>query len=400
MASATTATYKTNICDVKYLTQKKYYYFKARAYKLSGSTKKYLTSYSSIKGIYVQPNYTKVSSEINYTFKNLPNARVIQGFYIDTVDNCIYTTQVAPVYDDAGNKLREDTIISKCPIDKNGNAVCESYIYIKNGGHGVIIQGYRDENNKLRLFVGCDYKADYNFATGVANIKYNEKYANKYDSSKRKFVNADGEVVKCPTKRVDSVDYKTTVFNSGANKTAFNKTRIRNVHKLLNTDEWYSKFDFLRSKSGKNFIIIKYYKNKLTYVKTLRVTESMETIATTQSKASYFTNLTTTQLYNRKAERTLISNGWQSTGVYGKGTKPNILINGNVGFEGTDYTLTFIDMKANRAYNVKADTSGYEGEQEIEGMQMIGKKVYFAHKSINSADNSRIVTIQSFTLEV
>lgn len=401
-SNAKTATFKTNLCTVKSLTLKKYYYFQARAYKLSGKTKTYLTKYSSTRGIYIQPNYTKVTAKLNYTVKNLPNARVIQGFYIDTVDNCLYTTQVTPVYDDKGNKVREDTVISKCPINEKGEAVCESYIYIKNGGHGVTLQGYRDSNNKLRFFIGCDYGTapTSNTAASVVNISYNEKYANKYDSSKRKFRNADGEIVSCPTTRKASVDYKTTVFNSGANAKTFNNARIRNVYKLLNSNEKYSRFDLVRSSSGKYFVVIKYIESGKTYTKVFRISENLDTVARKQKKASYFSALTATCIHNKSRYRTFISNCWQSTGVYGKGNKPSILLNGNVGFEGTDYTLSFNDIEADRSYNVEAYTSGYKGVEEIEGMQIIGKKVYFAHKAVNSADGSRIITIQSFDLAV
>ena len=61
------------------------------------------------------------------------------------------------------------------------------------------------------------------YCTGVANISYDEAYENKYDSEIKKFRNADGEVTSCPTTRIDGVDYKTTVLNSGDNLENYKK---------------------------------------------------------------------------------------------------------------------------------------------------------------------------------
>ena len=392
------ATFTTNACKIESLATSSYYYFKARSYKLVNGTKTYLTSYSSVKGIYVQPSYVETSAQIEYTFKNLPNARVPQAFYIDTVEKCVYTTQVAPVNDENGQLVREDTILAKCRINDHNEAVCESYLYILNGGHGVILQGYRDDNNELRFYIGCVYKADVGYCTGVANIAYDEAYANKYDPEIQKFRNADGEVTSCPGTRIDGVDYKTTVLNSGENLENYKKGRLLNIQKLLATGEEFVKFDFVRSELEDHFVVIKYKKSGMYYTRVLRIDADLDSVTTTQKKATNFSAYAVTQFHDRKVERTLISGGWQSTGVYGSSAKPHIMINGNVGYHGIDYQLRFIDVRSNRVYNVAADTSGYVDEEEIEGLQIIDGRVYFVHKATGDADNKKLFTIQSFPL--
>lgn len=90
-----------------------------------------------------------VKSKREYTFKNLPISRVIQNFFIDRKNNRIYGTMIRP---NANGK--EDTLLIQFKI-KDKTATAQSFLVIKNGGHGISLSGYY-KGKALKLYVGSD----------------------------------------------------------------------------------------------------------------------------------------------------------------------------------------------------------------------------------------------------
>lgn len=351
---------------------------------------------------------TTYNSKLEYTFKNLPINRVVQNFFIDTVNNRIYATMIRPEVND-----HEDTLLIQCNITNSSNglvATAKSFLLIKEGGHGTSLSGYYDNNNNLKLYIGCNNgKAISLIDASVLNkTGINNKNVNYYDATSKSWKTADGTEIAKSTPPLQDACYYTL------------SKKVTNFGKLCSgTKEEFDRADFVRASDGKAYIYVRYIKSNTKYLKIIRLSaNSADATGLSdfdKAVAKQTTNIPVTDYvkattYNAKMETSInvtgIKNLWQSEDVYMSSLKNRSFYLSTNTKTGDKLIIRRLPVGNISGYTYRVNGVTQKGqtvsEEEIEGIHREGKKIYFNHKVTYNKDTNaekKVQTIESITIE-
>jgi len=381
--------------SVEGLSSSTTYYFTVQAYNDAGA----ITAESEYCKVYIMPNYAVKYGSVKMTIQNLPcERRVIQNFWYDTTTNILYVTQATPVFDSSGNFLREDTVLARCPV--NGTvATCDSFMLIKSGGHGTILNGYYTVNNELMFYVGAAYNQTLEQITAVARIPYNTAYANTYNPSTGLWYSYDGTQISYQHKPKNSGYTGSELTGAGYcnDGIGLSNRRLTGIQNLVPSGGTFMRFDYKRcGGTGYHYIIMKYKNSSGTIkVRVIQINTNIDSKLASASVAA--TSISTTTLTTVNGSQAFFNGNWQSSGIYdvSTATSPQWFISGNIG----NYGIQFKDMKNNKVHTAIANKSGFQrGEQETEGVQFVNGELWYGHKFVDFSTGTRVLTIQSIPM--
>lgn len=361
---------------------------------------------------------TTYNSKLEYTFKNLPINRVVQNFFIDTVNKRIYVTMIRPNV----NK-HEDTLLIQCNMTNSPNglvATAKSFLLIKEGGHGTSLSGYYDNNNNLKLYIGCNNgKAISLIDASVLNkTGINNKNVNYYDTTSTSWKTADGTDIKKP-RTIGQGSKKITIQLENACYYTLSK-KVTNFGKLCSgTKEEFDRADFVRASDGKAYIYVRYIKNNTKYLKIIRLSANSADASGLsdfdKAVAKQTTNIPVTDYvkattYDAKMETSInvtgIKNLWQSEDVYMSSLKNRSFYLSTNTKNGDKLIIRRLPVGNISGYTYRINGVTQKGqtvsEEEIEGIHRVGKKIYFNHKVTYNKDTNaekKVQTIESITIE-